>query len=276
MSNILRAACVQATSGPNIEENIENVAHYIREAAKEGAKFVTTPENTCHLRYPAALKHESVAAESEHIGIPFFSELAKELGIALLIGSMSVRGENNKFLNRSYLFSQDGSLEKIYDKIHLFDVTLQNGEEHKESEVVEPGGHAVISPLNEHFILGLSICYDLRFAYLFRDMAQKGANVLCMPSAFTVPTGKAHWEVLLRARAIETGSYVLAPAQVGEHENGRKTYGHSMIIDPWGKVIECKEEGEGIIIADLDYDQVHKARSAIPALTHDRNYTILA
>ena len=276
MPSVLKAACVQVTSGPNISENIEKVGGLIREAAAAGASFIATPENTCHIRHPAELKHESVVTEKEHIAIPYFSELAKELKIKLLIGSMAVKAADNKILNRSFLFSEDGATEKVYDKIHLFDVTLPNGEEHKESSVMEAGSHAVLCQIDENFTAGFSICYDLRFAYLFRDLAQKGANILCVPSAFTVPTGKAHWEVLLRARAIETGSYVMAPAQIGEHENGRKTYGHSMIINPWGEAIALLEDGEGFIAVDLDIEQVQKAREAIPALTHDRSYTILS
>ncbi len=182
--------------------------------------------------------------------------------------------QGNKLMNRSFLFGADGELKTTYDKIHLFDVQLANGETYRESDIYGAGDKAVVAKVNNDFTLGLSICYDVRFPHLYRDMAKIGANIMCVPAAFTVPTGKAHWETLLRARAIETGSYVLACGQVGEHENGRKTYGHSHIISPWGEVMECKPEGQGIIIADLKTSEIEKARSAIPALIHDREYEI--
>lgn len=273
MPDVLRVACVQMTSGIDIAENLETAAGFIREAAKAGATFIMTPENTCHIRHPSEEKIKSTKPMDEHIGVPFFSALAKELGVTLLIGSMAVK-EGGKLLNRSFLFGSDGELKTTYDKIHLFDVQLANGETYRESDVFGAGEDVVVAKLNDDFTLGLSICYDVRFAYLYRDLAKAGANIMCVPAAFTVPTGKAHWETLLRARAIETGSYVLACGQTGEHENGRRTYGHSLIISPWGEVIECKPEGEGIIMADLDAAQVQKARSAIPTLTHDRIYEI--
>ncbi|PCI56097.1 MAG: amidohydrolase [Alphaproteobacteria bacterium] len=274
MADILKVACVQMTSSPDIQENLEKAAHFIREAAAHGATFIVTPENTCHIRTPSALKQESAKSQDTHVGVPFFAGLARELGVKLLIGSMAMKEEGEKLLNRSLLFAQDGTIQAAYDKIHLFDVALMNGEIHRESDVMAPGNMAVTAAVDESFTVGLSICYDLRFAYLYRSLAQKGANILCVPAAFTIPTGQAHWEILLRARAIETGSYVMASAQVGEHEGGRKTYGHSMIIDPWGSVIAQAGEEEGIILADLDIELVNKVRDAIPALNHDRDYTI--
>ena len=273
MAETLRAACVQMTSGPDIQENIETVTRLIREAAKRGSTFITTPENTCHLRFPAAQKMVSSLSQEELLERTQFSALAKELGITLLIGSMAVK-IGDKILNRSFFFAPDGTLKANYDKIHLFDVQLPSGEVHKESDVMQGGAIAQVAGIVDDFTAGLSICYDLRFAHLFRDLANAGANVLCVPSAFTVPTGQAHWEVLLRARAIETGSFVIAPAQVGEHEGGRTTYGHSIIISPWGKVLAQIEEGEGVIVADLDINDVKTARSAIPALSHDRDYKV--
>ncbi|PCJ97488.1 MAG: amidohydrolase [Zetaproteobacteria bacterium] len=273
MANILKVACVQMTSGPDIQDNLEKAACFVREAVAKGASFVTTPENTCHIRFPSELKLESVKSQEQHVGVPFFASLARELGITLLIGSMAIKTDKEKLINRSFLFSGDGSIAAIYDKIHLFDVALANGETYCESDIMEPGNRAVTSVIDKEFTAGLSICYDLRFAYLYRSLAQNGANIMCIPSAFTVPTGQAHWEVLLRARAIETGSYVLASGQVGDHEGGRKTYGHSMIIDPWGHVIAQIDDDEGVILADLDIEAVNKARSSIPALKHDRDYT---
>ncbi len=273
MADPLRAACVQMTSGIDITENLEKAAGLIKSAAEQGAGLVITPENTCHIRNPAQAKLDSSLPMDQHIGIPFFSALAKELGIILLIGSMAVK-KGDKLVNRSFLFGSDGALKTTYDKIHLFDVALANSETYRESDVFKAGSIAAAAQISDDFTLGLSICYDIRFPHLYRDLAKSGANIICVPAAFTVPTGKAHWETLLRARAIETGSYVLASAQVGEHENGRKTYGHSMIINPWGEVVECKAEGQGFIITDLDVEAIKKARSAIPALTHDKHYNV--
>mgnify|MGYP003635081850 CR=1 FL=1 len=276
MGALIKVACVQMTSGPDVQDNMAKAGALIKEAAAQGATFVLTPENTDRIRSTQSQKIDSAYSLDDHPAIPYFAALAKDLGITLLIGSMAVRVSEDKLLNRSFLFTADGSLQKTYDKIHLFDVQLPTGEKHTESDVVQPGTQAVTAAIGEGFSLGMTICYDLRFAYLYRDLAQAGANILCIPAAFTVPTGKAHWEILMRARAIETGSYVLAPAQVGEHEGGRKTYGHSLIIDPWGRVLAQKEEGEGIIFADLDLVEVERARGAIPALTHDRAYEVTA
>lgn len=265
----MKIAGVQITSGPVIEENLDHAAKFIREAAGQGATFISTPENTCHLRFPPAAKLESAHPMETHPAIPFFGALAKELGITLLIGSVSVKTED-KLWNRSLLFNPKGELQTTYDKIHLFDVQLTTGETHKESNIMKPGNKAVTAKISDDFTLGLSICYDLRFAYLYRTLAQSGANILCVPAAFTVPTGKAHWETLLRARAIETGSYVIAAAQVGTHEGGRQTYGHSLIISPWGEVLADGGEQEGIITAEIDIQKVTSARSSIPALQHDQ------
>lgn len=271
--SIIKAACVQITSGPDINDNLTMTEGFIREAAAAGAQFIATPENTCQVRHPAIAKLETAPFQEGHPGVPYFSALAKELGIWLLIGSMSVKHTESKLLNRSFMFSDKGDIAAVYDKIHMFDVQLPTGETHKESDVVQGGTHAVVAdtPLAK---VGLSICYDLRFAYLYRDLAKAGAQILTVPAAFTVPTGKAHWQTLLRARAIETGSFVMAPAQTGEHENGRKTWGHSAIIGPWGDILAEKDDKPGIITADLNLDDVAKARSAIPALQNDREYAI--
>lgn len=271
--SMVKAACVQMSSGPDIEENLKTAEGLVREAAGQGAQFVALPENACHIRFPAVEKLDSALPEDKHPGIPFFSNLSKELGVYLLVGSMAIKIEGDKLLNRSFLFSDDGSLAAVYDKIHLFDVDLPNGETYKESDVMQPGDKAVIAK-TPWGGLGMSICYDLRFAYLYRDLAQNGAQIMAVPAAFTVPTGKAHWATLLRARAIETGSFLLAPAQTGEHEGGRKTWGHSMIINPWGEVLAEMGEETGFITAGLNLKEVHKARQAIPALKHDRPYAL--
>ncbi|MFP4097555.1 MAG: carbon-nitrogen hydrolase family protein [Alphaproteobacteria bacterium] len=273
--SVMKAACVQMTSSANIEENLTKAGSYIRQAALQGADFVATPENTCHMIFPLSKKRDITPKAQEHPGVNYFSKVAKELGITILAGSIAVRNEEDKMLNRSYLFGSDGKVISKYDKIHLFDANIGQGEVYKESDVITSGNEAVIARINEHFVAGMSVCYDLRFAHLYRDLAKAGANLMCIPSAFTMPTGRAHWEILLRARAIETGSFVIAPGQVGEHEGGRKTYGHSMIISPWGRILAHQEEGEGIIIADLDATEVQTSRAALPALTHDREYSII-
>lgn len=271
MSSV-NVACIQMNSGKDIETNLAQVGLLIREAAKEGAEFIATPENTDFMRESAALTVETALEANKHPGIPFFSFLAKELKIWLLIGSMKIKVSNDKVVNRSFLFGDTGQLVASYDKIHLFDVDLQNGEKYLESTSVEAGARATIinTPWKK---LGMSICYDVRFPGMYRSMAQRGAEMLAIPSAFTEHTGQAHWEILLRARAIETGSFVIAPAQVGEHEGGRKTYGHSMIVGPWGQILaEQKEDKTGYIIRKIDFLDVEKARAAIPSLKHDRNY----
>jgi deaminated glutathione amidase len=271
MPDLLRVACIQMTSGPEIAPNLRQAEKFIRQAAKKGAKLIATPENTDRIRVPAPDNIGTSFTQDAHPGVEFFANLAKELGVWLLIGSMGIKIKKDKLANRSFLFSDKGKLVGTYDKIHMFDVKLPTGESHKESNTIEPGKNIVVvkTPLAK---IGMSICYDLRFSYLFRDLAKAGAQILTIPSAFTVPTGKAHWEILLRARAIETGSFILAPAQTGEHAGGRKTWGHAMIIGPWGEVLAQAENATGVITADLNLEEVAKVRAAIPALQHDRKY----
>jgi predicted amidohydrolase len=258
----------------DIDRNIDKASAFIREAAGNGAQFIATPENTCYMKYPLSQKRDATPKEGNHPALSIFPALAKDLGITLLVGSICIHNEEDKIINRSYLFNAQGKVQATYDKIHLFDANLPGGEVYKESDIVTSGNEAVTSRINNYFVAGMSVCYDLRFAYLYRSLAHAGANLMCIPSAFTVPTGRAHWEILQRARAIETGSFVIAPAQVGMHEGERKTFGHSMIISPWGRILAQKEEGEGIIMADLDITEVGKARTALPQLSHDRKYSV--
>lgn len=267
----VRTACIQLNAGPEVAANLDAAGTLIREAAGQGAQFIATPENTCHIRSPQSAKLKSAKPEDQHAGVPYFSGLAQDLGVWLLAGSMSILLDDNRIANRSFLFSDKGDIVARYDKIHLFDVDLPTGESHRESDLVKPGELAVVADLPWAKI-GLSICYDLRFSHLYRDLAKAGASILAVPAAFTVPTGQAHWQTLLRTRAIETGSFVIAPAQCGTHEGDRKTYGHSLIIGPWGDVLAEGDEQPGIIMADLDLDAVKKARESIPALKHDREY----
>ncbi len=270
---MLKVGLIQMNSGPVIADNLQQAETLIRQAAEGGAQFILTPENTCHIKTPQSEKLQSSPYESDHPAIPFFGKLAKELSVWILVGSIAVRVSDTKVVNRSLLFSNGGELVAQYDKIHLFDVDLPTGESHRESNIVQPGDKAVIAETPWGGV-GLAICYDLRFANLFRTLAQNGAQLITVPSAFTVPTGQAHWESLLRARAIETGSFVLAPAQTGTHHGDRKTYGHSLIISPWGEVIADGGDALGIVLADLDMDAVAKARGAIPALQHDRVFAV--
>lgn len=269
MTNIVKAACIQMNSGPEIPENLAAAERLIRNAAGQGAQFIATPENTCHIRNPQHEKLNSAFSEGKHPALPFFSALAKELGVWILVGSISIKISDDKLTNRSYLFSDNGDITARYDKIHLFDVSLSEDESYKESAIFDGGSDSVLAD-TPWGGLGMTICYDLRFAYLHRKLAQQGAKILSIPAAFAVTTGKAHWHVLLRARAIETGSFVIAPAQTGTHEGGRETYGHSLIVGPWGDILVEADQEVGFVMADLDMDDVDRARVAIPALQHDR------
>ena len=219
---------------------------------------------------------EKIAAraktEAEHPAIPFFKRMAKETGAWILGGSLAIVVGGEKFANRSYLFDPKGDIATYYDKIHMFDADIGTGEKYRESANFKGGNRAVIAetPWGK---IGLTICYDLRFAYLYRALAQAGAGIITIPAAFTVPTGKMHWHVLLRARAIETGAFILAPAQCGEHDGGRRTYGHSLIVDPLGHILAEAGEKPAIIIADLDLTKVDEARKMLPSLKHDCSFT---
>lgn len=267
----LRAACVQMTSGPVMADNLAVAEGLIRRAAGEGARFVATPEVTCHRMPDSQEKIRLTPAQENHPGVSRFAALARDLGVWILAGSFLVKLPSGKLANRSFLFSDAGGVAARYDKIHLFDVDLPGGEVHRESDTIAPGDHGVVARTPWGGV-GLSVCYDLRFPGLYGALARAGADILTVPAAFTVPTGQAHWEILLRARAIETGSFVVAPAQVGAAPGGgRPTWGHSMIVGPWGDILaQGNGESAGVITADLDLAAVAKARQAIPALIHAR------
>ena len=269
MSRPFTAACIQLTAGPDLAPNIAVAAERIREAHALGAELVLTPENTTMIEPRRALLLEKAVPEARHPGVPAFAELAAELGIWLLIGSLAIKVEATRCANRSYLFDPHGAIAARYDKIHMFDVDLASGERYRESASFRPGASAVVADL-PWGRLGLTVCYDLRFPQLYRALAQAGADFISVPSAFTRPTGEAHWQVLLRARAIETGCYILAPAQCGEHAEGRKTWGHSLIVSPWGEIVAEAGDEPAIISARIDPAAVAAARRMIPALTHDR------
>lgn len=245
----------------------------IRQAAASGAQLIMTPEGTNLLQKNRTAMFEALCPAEDDACVQGLAALAGELNIWLLIGSALVLRADGQAANRSLMISPDGQIVAAYDKIHMFDVDLPTGERHRESSAYTPGEAAVIANLPWQK-LGLSICYDMRFSYLYRALAQAGAGMISVPAAFTRPTGAAHWEVLLRARAIETGSFILAPAQGGTHQDGRATWGHSLIVGPWGEVIAQLDHDEpGVLSAVLDLEEITKARSAIPALVHDRAFS---
>ena len=266
-----RAACVQLRSSDDVAENIATASSLIRDAADQGARFIATPENTTLMAPDGGAKLASSYDEAHDPALPVFSALAKELGVHLLIGSLAIKVSETKTANRSFLFAPDGAVTARYSKIHLFDVQLANGESYRESGTVAGGDTAVVADTALGKI-GLSICYDMRFPQLYRALAQKGAFAFTVPSAFTVPTGQAHWHVLLRARAIENGAFVIAPAQGGLHANGRKTFGHSLIVAPWGEILAEAGDEPCVITADIDPALSAQARTRIPNLQHDRSF----
>jgi predicted amidohydrolase len=264
-------ACIQMQSGPDIAPNLARAGQLIHEAKKQGAELIVLPENATAMVRERQARVARAFPESEHEAVKFFAAQAREEGIWLVAGSLSIRMTPDKMANRCLVFNPLGAIMGRYDKIHLYDADPKPGESYRESADIQPGKQAVLveTPWAK---LGLTICYDLRFASLFRRLAKAGASIITVPSAFTVPTGEAHWHVLLRARAIETGCYILAPAQTGTHDSGRKTYGHSLIISPWGEILKDAGEGEGIITATLDLARVAEARKAIMSLQHDREF----
>ena len=266
------AACVQLSSGREIESNIAVAADLIRRARNAGAALIMTPEVSDMIEPKRALRLEKARDEAGHAMLAAFRALARETGAFLLLGSIMLReARAERLSNRSFLIAPDGGIIARYDKIHMFDVDLPGGESYRESAVFQPGERAVLAQL-PWGALGMTICYDLRFPYLYRALAQAGADFLSIPSAFTVPTGQAHWHVLLRARAIENGCFVFAPAQCGEHAEGRRTYGHSLIVAPWGEVLAEAPDGIGFITAEIDLDRVAEARRAVGSLGHDRGF----
>lgn len=266
-----RAACVQLRSSDDVSENIEVTSKLIRAAKAQGAEFIATPENTTLMAPDGGAKLERSYGEDKDPALPAFRALAEELRVWLLIGSLAIKVSETKTANRSFLIDPKGRIAARYSKIHLFDVDLPSGEKYRESNTVAGGDEAVVAELPWGPV-GLTICYDLRFPKLYRKLAQRGAFMLTVPSAFTETTGKAHWHVLLRARAIENGAFVIAPAQGGTHANGRKTYGHSLIVSPWGEILAEAGTEPGVIVADIDPALVTDARGRVPNLQHDRPF----
>lgn len=267
----IRVACVQMRSGTDVSENVAAAEALIREAAAAGAEVIATPEMTTLLDRKAGAAWEKSTSEGEDSGVAAFRKLAKELGVTLLIGSVAIRADAGKCANRSMLIGPDGEVVGRYDKIHMFDVQLNAGNIYRESDSYAAGGQAVVAQLPQ-MKLGMTICYDVRFPELFRQLALAGAQVIAVPAAFTKITGEAHWHILLRARAIETGCFIIAPAQGGKHQDGRETFGHSLIIDPWGEILAEGGTEPGVIAATLDLSKVDEVRGKIPSLQHVRPF----
>lgn len=270
-------ALIQTTSSDDPRENLARISARIREAANDGATFILTPEVSNCVSMSRSHQEQILQLEADDLSLSGYRALAGELGVWLLIGSLAVKtGDvDGRFANRSFLIDPSGEIVARYDKIHMFDVDVNKDETYRESDGYRPGAKAVVAP-TPFGDLGLSICYDLRFAYLYRALAQAGAEILTVPAAFSPVTGKAHWESLLRARAIETGCYVLAPAQTGQHSAGRgkerQTYGHSLVISPWGEVLADGGTEERTVLVEIDRSEVAQARRKIAALCHDREF----
>ncbi len=265
-------ACVQTNSGREIEANVEASAALVRDAALDGASLVCLPENVTCIEPDQERMIAAAYPEDKHPALPAYRDLANDLGIWLLVGSLTCRAEGRRVANRSFLIDSAGNIAARYDKLHMFDVDLRGGESYRESNAVRPGDRAVLAP-TPWGLLGMSVCYDLRFPYLYRALAKAGAIFLAIPAAFTRTTGRAHWHTLNRARAIETGCFVFAPAQTGIHAEGRKTYGHSLIVDPWGEVLADGGEEVGVIAARVDPSRVEQCRRMVPSLHHDRAFS---
>jgi deaminated glutathione amidase len=274
--NDFTAACIQLTSGKDPLENLKVSADLIQEAASKGADFISTPEVTNMMEPHKAAAREKAALQEDDVTLKRFRELAAANKVWIHAGSLVIKKpDDDRLANRAFLISPQGEVKAWYDKIHMFDVALDNGETHKESSAYAPGDRAVTADL-PWGRLGLAICYDVRFAHLFQDLALKGgAKILTIPAAFTHTTGTAHWHMLQRARAIENGCFVISAAQCGYHSEKRRTYGHSVIIDPWGEVLADGGDEIGITMAKIDMTQVERRRQQVPNLQNLRPYDLV-
>ena len=273
MSRNLTIALVQNRATADFAVNLDRCLSFAAEGARDGARFIALPEYFSGLRSDGPRIHPVAFPESEHPAIPAFAELARRNGATVLLGSLGVLAADGRIFNRAYLLDPQGKVSGRYDKIHLFDIDMPDGTPVRESATIAPGSNAVLAKV-AGVSIGLSICYDLRFPLLYRKLAQAGAEILTVPAAFTKATGEAHWHVLNRARAIENGCFVVSPCQWGELPGGALSYGHSLIVDPWGRVVVDGGEGEGVFTATIDLDQVAATRARIPSLKHDRDFTV--
>jgi predicted amidohydrolase len=274
MAETLRVAAIQMRSGTEPDRNVDALKALVADAAGKGATYIQTPEMTGAVQRNREALYAVLRDETTDAVAVAASALARKHDIHLHIGSTAIARPDGKVANRAFLFAPDGALGATYDKIHMFDVDLDKGESWRESATYEPGTHTVVADMGAARI-GMAVCYDLRFPHLFRDQALAGADILTVPAAFTRQTGEAHWHVLLRARAIENGAFVIAAAQGGTHEDGRETFGHSMIVDPWGRVVaEADHDEPAVIVADIDIGEVAVARGRIPNLRNARDYSV--
>ena len=265
-------ASVQTNASRTLTENIETVSRLVREARERGADFILTPENVAILEPKSDVLRSQAELWGGNSLVATFGALARDVKAWLLAGSLPIKAPSGKVFNRSVLFDDKGAVVAFYDKIHLFDVDLPSGERYRESSTFEAGHQAVVAE-TPWGPVGLSVCYDVRFPHLYRQLAQSGARYLVVPSAFTKTTGEAHWHVLLRARAIEAGAFVFAPAQTGTHAEGRRTFGHSLIVDPWGTVLADGGENVGVVTALIDPALCDKARGQVPAINHQPSFS---
>lgn len=271
----LKVGCIQLNAGADMAANLDAATRSVREAAGQGARLICLPEYCVLLDGSGRVMRDGSPPEEQHPALPVFCALARETDAWILVGSLTVRLADDRMANRSYLVSSTGQVVARYDKIHMFDCTLPNGKVIRESSAYQAGDHAVIAdtPWGR---LGMSVCYDLRFPQLYRALAKAGATILAVPSSFQRETGPAHWHILLRTRAIENAAWVIAPAMCGDHANGRSTYGHSLIIDPWGRIVAELQDQPGVLVADIDLEQAAKVRGMLPALQHDRTFEVVA
>ncbi|MFO1188408.1 MAG: carbon-nitrogen hydrolase family protein [Alphaproteobacteria bacterium] len=275
MSGRFKVACIQINAGPEIAPNVAWASAQARKARDAGADLICMPENVSLMEFGRERTWPKVAEESAHPALAAFRDLARETGAWLAIGSLAVKVGPSMLANRSFLIAPDGAIKARYDKIHMFDVDLDGGESYRESALYQPGRQAVVAD-TPWARLGLSICYDVRFPYLYRSLSKAGATVILVPAAFTRQTGRAHWHILLRARAIENLCYVVAAAQCGDHVLGRQTYGHSLVVAPWGEVLADGGEEPGLVMAEIDQGRVADARRKVPSLGHDRAYDVVS
>jgi predicted amidohydrolase len=269
-----RVGLVQMRAGRSPAANLDAVAKLIGEAKEAGADYVQTPEMTNIMEVSREKLFATIVPEDSDASLATFRELARKLSIHLHIGSLAVKAAADRAANRGFLIDPHGEIVARYDKIHMFDVDLANGESYRESRSYRAGELAVLHDL-PWGRLGLTVCYDLRFPALYRALAEAGASFLAIPSAFTQQTGEAHWHVLMRARAIENGCYVFAAAQAGKHENGRETFGHSLVVDPWGRVVAEGGVEPGVVMAEIDPAEIAAARSRVPSLQHGRRFEVV-
>ena len=272
MTNVVRIACLQTNSGNDLQANLAAVRDRAREATAAGARFIFTPEYVLMMDGSGRVMRERALAAGGEPALSALAALARELGVWLLVGSLTLKSDDGRLFNRSVLISAEGSVVAAYNKIHMFDATLPSGKAIRESSAYRPGERAVLAetPWGK---LGMTVCYDLRFPQLYRTLAQFGAVMLAVPSSFQRETGKSHWHTLLRARAIENECFVIAPAMCGDHPGERMTYGHSLVVDPWGEVLADGGEAPGVVYAELDLAKVEKVRGMLPSLTHDRPFS---